>query len=223
MQYVVVRGNHDDYEMFAENGQEQKTNISVITAEQFSQITEYLSSRNLPSLLAFQIGYYIGLRIGEVCGLTWQDINLEEQYLTVRRSITYNNIRNCTVIGPTKRKKIRMVDFSATLTEILKKAKAEQEQNRITYGELYTQNYYIIEKVNNRIYYDIHTLTAHEKLDEKFSELSLVCIRPNGAPPKDVQELLGHADLGTTMNIYTHGSRESKRNAVMLLDEAVNV
>ena len=40
-----------------------------------------------------------------------------------------------------------------------------------------------------------------------------------GAKPKDVQELLGHSDLSTTMNIYTHGSSESKRNAVMLLDE----
>ena len=37
--------------------------------------------------------YYTGLRIGEVCGLTWQDINLEEQYLTVRRSMRYNGTR----------------------------------------------------------------------------------------------------------------------------------
>ena len=41
----------------------------------------------------------------------------------------------------------------------------------------------------------------------------------NGVAPKDVQELMGHSDLSTTMNICTHGSSESKRNAVMLLDE----
>lgn len=38
-------------------------------------------------MIPIQIAYFTGLRLGEVCGLTWQDINLEEQYLTVRRSI----------------------------------------------------------------------------------------------------------------------------------------
>ena len=37
-----------------------------------------------PALLPIQIAYYTGLRIGEVCGLTWQDVNLDKQYLTVR-------------------------------------------------------------------------------------------------------------------------------------------
>ena len=34
---------------------------------------------NPSAVLPIQIAYYAGLRIGEVCGLTWQDINLEEQ------------------------------------------------------------------------------------------------------------------------------------------------
>lgn len=48
-----------------------------------------------------------GLRIGEVCGLTWQDINLKEQYLTVNRSVRYDGTKHKTIIGPTKRKKVR--------------------------------------------------------------------------------------------------------------------
>ena len=38
---------------------------------------------------------------------------------------------------------------------------------------------------------------------------------------KDVQELLGHADVSTTMNIYAHATREAKRTSARLLDKVV--
>lgn len=43
----------------------------------------------------------------------------------------------------------------------------------------------------------------------------------NGAAPKDVQELLRHADVSTTMNIYAHATREAKRTSARLLDKVI--
>ena len=81
---------------------------------------------NPPAILPIQIAYYAGLRIGEACGLAWQDVNLEEQCLTIRRSIRYDGSRHKNIIGPTKRKKVRIVDFGDTLAEILRNARKEQ-------------------------------------------------------------------------------------------------
>ena len=44
----------------------------------------------------------------------------------------------------------------------------------------------------------------------------------HGAAPKDVQELLGHSDVNTTMNIYAHATREAKRSSARLLDKVVS-
>ena len=41
----------------------------------------------------------------------------------------------------------------------------------------------------------------------------------NGAAPKDVQELLGHSDVSTTMNVYAHSTRKAKRESAKLLDK----
>ena len=41
----------------------------------------------------------------------------------------------------------------------------------------------------------------------------------NGAAPKDVQELLGHSDVSTNMNVYAHSTRKAKRESARLLDK----
>ena len=43
----------------------------------------------------------------------------------------------------------------------------------------------------------------------------------NWSAPKDVQELLGHADVSTTMNICANATREAKRTSARLLDKVV--
>lgn len=45
----------------------------------------------------------------------------------------------------------------------------------------------------------------------------------NRVQPKDVQELLGHSDVSTTMNVYAHAAREAKRDSAKLLDKVVGM
>ena len=182
MEYVVRRSNDEEYEMFAEDADgEPVGEIPTIDYQQYSELIELLKSKGNPALLPIQIAYFTGLRIGEACSLTWQDIDLKEQCLTVRRSMWYNATRKKTEIGPTKRKKIRTVDFCDTLAAILRTAKKEQMVNSMKYGALYWQNYYRIVKEKNRTYYEVYTLPRTETVPEDYNLISFVCLRPEGA------------------------------------------
>ena len=259
MQYIKLKKQAEDVDLFSDD--EVEEGIQPISHEDYERLIEYLKVKNPPAILPIQIAYYAGLRIGEVCGLTWQDINLEEQCLTIKRSIRYDGTKHKNIIGPTKRKKVRIVDFGNTLTEILKTARKEQLKSRMQYGELYHRNFYKEVQDKNRVYYEYYHLDGTEEIPADYEEISFVCLRPdgclelpstlsiacrsvakrldgfenfhfhqlrhtytsnllsNGAAPKDVQELLGHSDVSTTMNVYAHSTRKAKRNSARLLDK----
>jgi len=262
MQYVVIVNRATDVDLFSsEDNDDAKTN--PLTTEMYDKVTEYLKEHHHESLLPIQIAYYTGLRLGEVIGLTWKDINLDEQYLTVRRSVTYDYQRHKTVIGTTKSAKVRIVDFGDKLTDILKEAMKVREKNEKEYGKLYHRCYYKEVREKSRIYYDYYALNGDAEIPEYYHEIDFVCRRDdgslmrtftlaqvcgfisknvpglegfhfhalrhtyttnllaNGARPKDVQELLGHSDVSTTMNIYGHAERKSKKSSAKLLDQLV--
>ena len=261
MQYIKLRYQTDEVDLFSD--EDMDGNIQPISRKDYERLLAYLQKKNPAAILPIQIAYYAGLRIGEACGLAWQDVNLEEQCLTIRRSIRYDGSKRKYIIGPTKRKKVRIVDFGDTLVEIFRNARKEQLKNRMQYGELYHTNYYKEVKEKNRVYYEYYCLDRTEEVPADYKEISFVCLRPdgclelpttlgtvcrkvaktlegfegfhfhqlrhtytsnllaNGAAPKDVQELLGHSDVSTTMNVYAHSTRDAKRKSVRLLDKVV--
>ncbi|MDE6388043.1 MAG: site-specific integrase [Lachnospiraceae bacterium] len=265
MQYVVMRHKKDDMDLFAEETDTDNGKVKPLSFEQYQKLITQLGKRSKDAILPVQIAYFTGLRLGEVAGLTWQDINLEEQHLTVRRSVRYNGATHKHEIGPTKRKKVRIVDFGNALADILKKARKQQLKNRMQYGELYHRNFYREVTEKNRVHYEYYNLSMTEDAPEDYTEISFVCLREdgclelpatvetacrtaarkvpelegfhfhtlrhtyttnllsNGAQPKDVQELLGHSDVSTTMNVYAHATREAKRESAKLLDKVVGM
>ena len=259
MQYVKLHRKSVRYDIFSEDPQ-KTSDVPTISRSQFDEVVKTLKSMGSAAVLPIQIAYYTGLRIGEACSLVWEDINLEEQYMIVRRSARRNTSRKKLELGPAKRNKIRTVDFGNDLSTILYEAKAAQKKD-IDDGRVTFHNYYEEVTIKGRVHYDLHTIGRVDPIPDTYKAINLVSIREDGAyegpehvaemcrcaasvieglsgfhfhmlrhsytsnllqsgaSPKDVSELLGHADISTTLNIYAHASRDTRRRSAHLLDE----
>ena len=180
MQYVVMRHKKDDMDLFAEETDTDNGKVNPLSFEQYQKLIAQLGKRSKDAILPVQIAYFTGLRLGEVAGLTWQDINFEEQCLTVRRSVRYNGATYKHEIGSTKRKKVRIIDFGNALADILKKARKQQLKNRMQYDGLYHRNFYREVAEKNRVHYEYYNLPMPEDAPEDYVEISFVCLREDG-------------------------------------------
>jgi len=107
------------------------------------------STAHLPLIL----GYRCGLRLGEVFGLQWQDIDFKNKTLTVRRQIQLQNReekvtpnmarkkQRTLYFSPPKYNSVRTIAVDADTMELLRKTKKSQAENQLYYGGYYIRCY----------------------------------------------------------------------------------
>ena len=192
-------------------------------------------------LVAFLLG--TGCRISEALGMTWNDINFEERYVSVNHQIIYKKKDNSVVYfaAPTKTKKERKVPIQRDLYDILKKHKddtyfisrasgfeVDGYSNFVfinNAGKLKTQHTIV------RTFHGIRDAYNKEETQiaaEEYREPELLpdftphtlrhtfCTRmaENGLDIKVLQEIMGHANIAVTMQVYNHASFERTQRAV---------
>lgn len=158
-----------------------------------------------------------GMRKGEILALQWKDIHFDDNYIEVNKSVYHIGDRP-NIKLPKTNESIRIVPLLAPLKEkLLAILKREAEEfifsddgkkpltNR-RYITLY-KNFQKEAKVQ---------CTAHQ-LRHSFATVAFEC----GLPIKSVQEILGHKQLSTTMDIYTAFRKKSILDAAELLNAKI--
>ena len=167
--------------------------------------------------LGVLISLYTGLRIGEVCALKWSDIDFEKKYIKVNHTLqrVYVNKRETKVLydRPKTKKSIRKIPMAKILYEKLKEiSKNYDNEAFVLTGS--TKRYY--EPLGYRYIYrkilkkcDIEYKRYHQ-LRHTFATR---CIKV-GMDVKSLSEVLGHANVSITLNIYVHSSFETKNKFI---------
>jgi integrase len=184
--------------------------------------------------LAVILGAFYGLRRSEIVGLKWDAVDFERKTLTIKHTVTEVTLdgKN-TVIAKDRTKtksSYRSLPLVAPFEELLHKMKAAQKLNRKVCGSAYCRDYleYIyVDELGERIkpgYVTQNfalTLKKHGLKKIRFHDLRHSCaslLYANGVSLKEIQEWLGHSDISTTSNIYTHldySSKVSSANAIL--------
>lgn len=167
--------------------------VYILSNEEVEKILERFSN-NTCVYYAFLTAYYTGLRVSEVFGLTWDDIDFVKRTITVNKNILKKNQAggtkkrlisgNSTTVwyfGTCKTKgSYRTIEIGDTLLKALKKYKEEQVQNRKDYGDTYMKHY---KKIVNNPYNnkpEIKIINAYAELEVPLEEVKLVFLKKNG-------------------------------------------
>ena len=155
---------------------------------------------------------HYGLRRGEILGLRWQDIDFTEN--TLRICNTRVRVETETEKAPKNEASRRTFPLMPSVKEHLLRVKAEQDENARLLKNGYFKGDYVCTWPDGRPLGVDYLNTALTRLlrqnglrhirlhDLRHSTASY--LNKLGFTPKEIQVWLGHADISTTMNIYTH-------------------
>lgn len=210
-----------------------KDDLKIQSNENLRLLNENITE-NHPFYLPFHIGLHTGVRVGELCGLEWKHINFEDMTIEIEQQLTkkkFNGKEIWVVSTPKSVSGYRTIPVGTTLINILKRAKMQQKENKLKYGEFYQQDQnhdFVCKKENgehytpNVIKYQTRELIKG-KLGIDFNYHSLrhthaTMLIENGTPIKTVQKRLGHSRAAITEDRYVHLTQKMARDAADIFD-----
>lgn len=199
-----------------------KKNIEVLSEDEQKTIEKYtLSAGNMD--FGVYLCLYTGLRIGEICALTWEDINENIACISINKTLlriqnTENGQKKTKIIIDTPKTdcSIRLIPLSPKLAQMLRERKpinASKNSYFLTGTDQYIEprNYYEkYKKILSKCGIEHHTFHA---LRHSFATR---CIE-KGFDAKVLSEILGHSTVKITLDRYVHPSLERKRQCMELL------
>ncbi len=205
---------------------------SIYNQEELEQLFEVVKGD--PIELAVILGAFYGLRRSEVVGLKWNAIDFKQKTITIRHTVTQVTLDGKSQIIQKDRTKTkssyRSLPLIPPFEELLYRLKAQQEMNRKMCGKGYCNDfreYIYVNEIGELIkpgYITQHfplVLKKNGLRKIRFHDLRHSCaslLYANGVSLKEIQEWLGHSDISTTSNIYTHldfSSKIASANAII--------
>ena len=195
--------------------------LKVFSSNEQKKLIYSINENKTERNIGFLISLYTGIRIGELCALKWIDLDFDERIIKITKTMQriyikeFNGrgISKVIITSPKTHASNREIPMSSFLIPYLQSIKSDPDMYVITGSKEFLEprtyrNYYnrFLEK-NGLNHINFHGLRH---------TFATRCIEV-GADYKTVSELLGHASINMTLNLYVHPRMDQKRKCVELL------
>lgn len=200
---------------------------TIISKTQATRLLESLRGDRLYALYALALS--IGLRQGEVLGLRWSDVDLDRGNVAIRRQLqVIDGVQVLT--EPKSKTSRRTIPLPSSLIELLRTHRRNQLEERIRVGGRWQAQWDLVfttpigtplDDSNIRKHFREALTTAglppmrfHDMRHSAASMLAALGVHPSVA-----QRILGHANIHTTLAVYTHVENVAMREATDLIGD----
>ncbi len=191
-----------------------KTNLRILTEEEQKRFKSVLLYNIDETKLGVLIALYTGLRIGEICALSWKDIDFECSVIRVNHTVARvkcddgSGKTKLIIDAPKTKSSLREIPIPSILFPILKQRALASKSDYVvsTNGTF----------VSTRTFdYRYRALLRKSEISElNFHSLrhtfATRCVNA-GVDVKTLSEILGHSNVSITLNLYVHPSFEMKK------------
>ena len=193
--------------------------LQVLSLREQIKLEEFCLNHNDNRYIGIVLDLYTGLRIGELCALTWENIDLRNKRILVTKTLQRIYLaKSKTAIlidSPKSVNSIRKIPMNDKVYEILKLQKNKNKEQDF----FLTGNKRYIEP--RRYQYTFNKILKEAGLrDYNFHILrhtfATNCIKV-GMDPKSLSEILGHSNVNITLNKYVHSSDKIKKKFLQKL------
>ena len=181
---------------------------------------------NFKYFMFFRLLAYSGMRKGECLALKWSDIDFKNKTINIDKSLA-SGIKNRLYLSPCKNKSsVRLLDMDVQTMNYLKEWHTKQQKEMLKLGMNFLSNDNLV-FANTKGTYTV--LSKPQRWDDAIcKEYGLRHIKVHGfrhthasllfdagVSMKDVKDRLGHSDITTTMNIYTHVTKKKAKETAV--------
>lgn len=206
---------HNNPCISVEKPRSHRKNMKVLSPAEALSFLRVAQEDRLYTL--FLLAITTGLRQGELFGLQWDDINFENQTLSVQRTV-YELNGSFEIGEPKTGKSRRLVDLPEFVTQALTEHRQSQPESKWVFCDL---NGGLLRRQNVRRRHLVPLLKKAGLPIIRFHDLrhtAATLLLSEGVHPKIVQERLGHSQISVTLDIYSHVLPSMQKDAAAKVD-----
>lgn len=204
----------------------QRKELRILSIEHQKQLENALLSEFDETKLGIYISLYTGLRIGEICALTWDDVDLVNRIIRVRHTVVRvkcegrGEFATENIISePKTMNSLRSVPICSKLLAVLCSFKRKDVSKFVISANTAFVSPRTLMYRYSKILKDANI--PHINYHALRHTFATRCIEA-GVDIKSLSEILGHSDASITLNIYVHSSMNLKRMELEKLSESLS-